>query len=45
MGADFYKRLKEEMGDISMAQLEADRQITVKAYDHYLQLLEVYKTL
>jgi hypothetical protein len=39
-GAIFYARLLEEKGKEFMAQLEKDRQITVKAYDHYLKLKE-----
>lgn len=45
MGAEFYKRLTQELGAKGMAQLERDRRVTVKAYDYYLKLLETYKTL
>lgn len=39
-GADFYKKMKEEIGTAKMRKLEADRNVQVKAYDHYTQLLE-----
>lgn len=42
MGADFYKRMLEETSPLEMMQLIFDRQVTVKAYDHYLSLLEKY---
>ncbi len=45
MGADFYKRMLKEIGPEKMEQLEKDRQITTKAYDHYVKLLEEYKKL
>lgn len=44
-GAEFYKRLKEELGDTSMAQLEADRRVSVKALKHYTGLLDLYRSL
>lgn len=45
MGYEFGKRMLAEIGPEAMAQLEADRQKTVKAYDHYAALLEAYKKL
>jgi len=45
MGAEYYKRLKEELGDASFAQLEADRRVSVKAEKHYLGLLDLYRQL
>lgn len=45
MGAEFYKRLKEELGDEAFAQLEQDRNKSVKAYDFYTQLLAAYSLL
>lgn len=45
MGADYYKRKLKEIGEKQMADLEKDRQKTVKAYDFYLELLEKYETL
>lgn len=45
MGADFYKRKLKELGKKRMNELEKNRQITIKAYDYYLELLEQYKNL
>ncbi|MCK9370961.1 recombination protein NinG [Candidatus Dojkabacteria bacterium] len=45
MGADFFLRMWQENGAEYMEQLKKDRQVTVKAYDHYLMLLEKYKKL
>ena len=45
MGADFYKRKLSEIGKKRMDELEAMRNVTVKAYDYYLELLEKYKQL
>lgn len=45
MGADFYKRMLRENGAEYMEQLERDRQVSVKAYDHYVKILEEYKNL
>ena len=45
MGADFYKRMLKEIGPEEMQKLEADRQVTVKAYDHYLKILSEYHDL
>lgn len=44
-GADFYKRMLEDIGKMAMEKLEKDRQITVKAYDHYLKILSDYQNL
>jgi hypothetical protein len=44
-GADFYKKMLRTEGEDYMKRLEADRNITVKAYDHYLSLLEEYKNI
>jgi hypothetical protein len=44
-GADFYTRLLKEIGTEAMAKLEADRQVTVKAMDHYLKILDEYSKL
>jgi hypothetical protein len=43
MGADYYTRMLKEKGKVFMDKLEKDRQVSVKAYDFYLQLLEQYK--
>jgi hypothetical protein len=45
MGADFYKKMLKIEGKEYMEKLEQDRNITVKAYDHYLTLLKEYKTI
>jgi hypothetical protein len=45
MGADFYKKMLKIEGKEYMEKLEQDRNITVKAYDHYLALLKEYKTI
>ena len=42
MGAEFYKNMLEEIGPQKMAQLEGDRKVTVKAYDHYIKLIAEY---
>lgn len=44
-GADFYKKMLEEIGQQRMFDLEMDRQIIVNAYDHYLKIYEEYKKL
>ncbi len=41
-GADFYSKMLEEIGQENMNNLKEDRQKTVKAYDHYLKLIEEY---
>lgn len=45
MGAEFYKRLKNELGEGAFSQLEKDRQKTVKAMTHYIALLAEYSKL
>jgi hypothetical protein len=45
MGADFYTRMLKETSQQYMDKLQQDRQVTVQAYDHYIQLLEKYKTI
>lgn len=44
-GAIFYKKMLDEKGKKYMEQLEKDRQVTVKAMDHYITILEEYKNL
>lgn len=44
-GANFYRKILEKEGQAYLDQILKDRQITVKAYDHYLKLLEEYKKL
>ncbi len=45
MGADFYKRMLNEIGQEKMAELEKDRQVIVNAMDHYLKILSEYQNL
>lgn len=45
LGAEAYKRMLKEEGQMFMDNLERDRQVTVKAYDHYLKLLEEYRKI
>ena len=44
-GAIFYERLKQKHGQQYVDQLFEDKNKIVKAYDHYVQLLEQYKAL
>ena len=44
MGGVAYPKMEQENGKEFMIQLEKDRQVTVKAIDHYIQLLEEYKS-
>ncbi|HEY4832762.1 MAG TPA: recombination protein NinG [Waddliaceae bacterium] len=44
-GAVFYERMLQEIGPEKMAQLQKDRQVTVKSYDHYTKLLDDYTLL
>lgn len=44
-GAIFYKKMLAEIGPEKMAQLERDRQKTVKAYDFYVKLLIEYQNI
>ena len=44
-GADFYLKMWEENGSEYMNQLLADRKVTVKAIDHYKELLEKYENI
>lgn len=43
MGAEFYKRILNEIGEEEVRKLETDKNISVKAIDHYQQLLEKYR--
>ena len=45
MGAIFIENMRKIEGDKYVDQILKDRQITVKAYDHYLKLLEEYKLI
>lgn len=42
MGADFWVRMVRENGQEYMDKLKAERNITVKAYDHYISLIPKY---
>lgn len=44
-GADFYAKMLAEIGPEAMAALEAERQVTVKAYDFYAKILEQYRKI
>lgn len=45
MGAEFIENMRRIEGDEYVDQILKDRNVTVKAYDHYLKLLEEYKKL
>jgi hypothetical protein len=45
MGAEALKRMTKEYGQEFMEKLEKDRNISVKAMDYYLELLERYKQM
>lgn len=44
-GAIFIENMRKLEGDDYVNQILKDRQVTVKAYDHYITLLDRYKTL
>ena len=44
-GADFIENMRRIEGDEYVNQILKDRQVTVKAYDHYVKILEEYKNL
>lgn len=44
-GADFIERMSKECAPEFMAALREDRKVTVKAYDHYLRILDEYRRL
>ena len=43
--AEYYRKMLKENGKRYMDKLYADKQKTVKAHDHYLELLERYKSI
>lgn len=45
MGADFYKKMLAIEGKKYIQQLEKDRQVTLKASDHYLSLIPQYEAI
>lgn len=44
-GAVFYARMLRENGQEYMDQLERDKQVSVKALDHYLKLIPEYELI
>ena len=44
-GAEFYRRMIQREGATYVDMLIADKNVTVKAYDHYVKLLVEYKTI
>ena len=44
-GAIFYRNMVEREGQQYVNQLFLDKQKTVKAYDHFQELLRIYKTM
>lgn len=44
-GAVYYVHVLKEIGPEAMAKLESDRQVMVKAYDHYLKTLVDYQQI
>jgi DNA modification methylase len=44
-GADFIERMRQEKGEEYVNKIIKDKQVTVKAYDFYLKLLEEYKQM
>jgi hypothetical protein len=44
-GADFYRKMLEEIGEEKMNQLVSERSKIVKAYDFYFELLVKYQLL
>lgn len=44
-GAEFYRRLTQEEGEIYVQKLFEDKNKVVKAYDHYEKLLEEYRLM
>ena len=44
-GAVYYRKMESEFGREYMDQLEGDKQVIVKAYDHYLVLLGEYQKI
>jgi hypothetical protein len=44
-GADFYARMLKEIGQEKMEELQRDRIVIVKAYDHYISLIPKYEEI
>jgi hypothetical protein len=45
MGAVFIEKMRKREGDEYVDKILKDRQVTVKAYDHYIKILEEYKLI
>jgi hypothetical protein len=45
MGAVFIENMRKIEGDVYVNDILRDRVITVKAYDHYIKILEEYKKI
>ncbi len=45
MGAIFIENMRKIEGNEYVDQIMKDRQVTVKAYDHYVKILEEYKKI
>lgn len=45
MGADFYAKVLKEIGQGGMRKLEMDRNVLVRAKEHYLMLIDKYEKL
>lgn len=44
-GADFYVRMLKEIGEEKMTQLQKDRQVQIKALEHYEKLIIEYQEI
>jgi len=44
-GAEYYRKMVEEIGQEKVDELFRDKQVMVKAYDHYLMILNQYKKI
>lgn len=44
-GADFIENMRRKEGNDYVDKILRDRQVSIKAYDHYMNLLEEYKNL
>ena len=45
LGAEFRAHMEREMGREYVESLDKERQISVKAYDHYIKVKQDYETL
>lgn len=45
MGALFIENMRRIEGDEYVDQIMRDRQVTVKAFDHYIKILAEYKNI